>query len=304
LKTLFVPFPGTTAAIARTLAKQCGGAVANLNYRRFPDGESYFRVEEAVAEHDVVLVCSLDDPDPKTTLLQLIAAELRVRGARSVGLVAPYLAYMRQDARFHPGEPVSARLYAGLISGAVDWLATVDPHLHRVRDLAEIYAIPTRVVHATEPMAAWVRREARDALLVGPDEESRQWVSAVAAAAEVPFVVLRKQRLGDREVRVGVGDLSAYAGRTPVLIDDVVSSGHTLIAAAAELAPQGLHASQCLAVHSLASTATLRELSAFGLTLVSSDSTVGPTRGFSVAEILAPQVSALLADAGATQKRG
>lgn len=61
-----------------------------------------------------------------------------------MGLVAPYLAYMRQDQQFRPGEVVTSRMFAALVSRHVDWLVTVDPHLHRVHALDEIYAVPTR----------------------------------------------------------------------------------------------------------------------------------------------------------------
>ncbi|MBS0297110.1 MAG: ribose-phosphate diphosphokinase [Proteobacteria bacterium] len=295
MKPLFLAFPGTSRSLATALARTCGGDLQGLRHRRFPDGESYFRIEADLIDRDVVLVCSLDRPDPKTTLLQLVAAALRGRGARRLGLAAPYLAYMRQDASFHRGEPISARLYAALLSRTVDWLATVDPHLHRIHDLAEVYAIPTRVAHATEAMAAWIRAQAPEAFLIGPDEESRQWTAAVAAAAGVPYSVLRKERLGDREVRVHApDDLAVPPGRTPVLIDDVVSSGRTLIAAAEQLALRGGRVSLCIATHALASRRTLGELAAAGLRVAASDSIRSPVTAFSIADPLAVAVRELM----------
>lgn len=294
MKPLFLVFPGTSATLATALARACGAELRGLRHRRFPDGESYFRIEADVGGRDLVLICSLDRPDPKTTLLQLVAADLRSRDARRIGLAAPYLAYMRQDASFHHGEPVSAKLYAGLLSRTVDWLATVDPHLHRIRHLADAYSIPTRVVHATEAMAAWIRREAPQAFLIGPDEESLQWTAAVAGAAEVPYAVLRKERLGDRKVRIHVPDgLSIPVGRTPVLIDDVVSSGRTLIAAAEQLGARGAGVSLCVATHALASRRTLGELAAAGLRVAASDSIRSPVSVFSIATPLASAITAL-----------
>src|SRR4051812_18253501 len=72
--------------------------------RSFPDGEIYVRIDTAVAGKDVVLVGSLDRPGEKLLPLLLLAATARDLGARRVGLVAPYLSFMRQDSRFHPGE--------------------------------------------------------------------------------------------------------------------------------------------------------------------------------------------------------
>jgi ribose-phosphate pyrophosphokinase len=296
VKPLFLTFPGTLASLGARLARACGGETASLNARRFPDGESYFRIEAEAAGRAVVLVCSLDRPDPKTTLLQLVAAELRARGATSIGLAAPYLAYMRQDAVFHTGEPVSAKLYAGLISRTVDWLVTVDPHLHRITDLGQAYAIPARTTHATTAMAAWLRANVPDPVLIGPDEESEQWTAAVAAAARAPFAVLRKLRLGDRQVRIEIPqNFTVDAGRTPVLLDDVVSSGKTLLVAAEALRARGLAPSLCLATHGLAPPSVLCMLKEAGLRLVTSDSTTASTTGFSLSQTLAPAVLEMLA---------
>jgi ribose-phosphate pyrophosphokinase len=141
------------------------------------------RVEAPVEGRYALIACTLDRPDDKLVPLLLLAAAVRETGARSVGLVAPYLAYMRQDRRFQPGEPISARHVAAWISRHVDWLVTVDPHLHRIADLSQVYSVPARVVHAADSVAAWVRAEVRKPVLIGPDEESAQWVGDVARRA-------------------------------------------------------------------------------------------------------------------------
>ena len=87
------------------------------------------------------------------------------------------------------------------------------------------------------------------AVLIGPDIESEQWVSEVASLAGVPYRVLRKERLGDRDVRITIPDLHEVRARTPVLIDDIVSSGRTMIEAARQLRSEGLTAPVCIAVH-------------------------------------------------------
>ena len=93
-----------------------------------------------------VIVCSLQHADETILPLVFAAGTMRELGATRVGLVAPYLAYMRQDRRFHEGEAVSAVHFATLVSRSVDWMVTVEPHLHRVATLGEIYSIPTDAV--------------------------------------------------------------------------------------------------------------------------------------------------------------
>ena len=171
--------PGNEAladALAAALALERVAATV----RRFPDGESHVRVEGPLNSRDALIACSLDRPDDKLVPLMLLACAAREAGARSVGLVAPYLAYMRQDACFQPGETISARHVAAWLSQPFDWLVTVDPHLHRIHHLDEVYRVPSRVVPAAPAVAAWLRERVARPLLVGPDEESAQWAADVA----------------------------------------------------------------------------------------------------------------------------
>ena len=139
-----------------------------------------------------MLVCTLDRPDDKFLPLVFAAAAARDLGAHGSALSAPYLAYMRQDRRFQPGEAVTSTYFAKLLSSQIDWLVTVDPHLHRRGSLAEIYSIPTQVMHAAPLISDWIRSEVKMPLLIGPDSESEQWVAAVARDAGAPHVVLQK----------------------------------------------------------------------------------------------------------------
>ena len=168
--------------------------------RRFPDEEAYLRINSECGDRDVILLCTLDHPDPKILPLLFLAEAAKQLGARRVGLVAPYLAYMRQDKRFHPREALTSKSFAQLVSKYVDWLVTVDPHLHRYTSLADIYSIPTTVAHSAPAISEWIASNVERPLVVGPDEESRQWVTDVAARAGAPHIVLVKLRSGDRDV--------------------------------------------------------------------------------------------------------
>ena len=118
------------AAQGERLAEACGIAVHPVEVRRFPDGESLVRV--CGQARTALVLRSLDDPNAKLVELLLTAASLRDGGADRVILIAPYLAYMRQDMAFHPGEAVSQQVIGRLLAATFDGVATVDPHLHRV----------------------------------------------------------------------------------------------------------------------------------------------------------------------------
>ena len=272
---LVLPFPGEDAR-ARDLAQRWGGAVGALTIHRFPDGESLVTVDPAVAGRVVVVVCSLDRPDPKLIPLLFTLRTARELGAAAIGLVAPYLCYLRQDRRFEPGQAVAARLFAQMLGPHLDWLVTVDPHLHRIHTLPEVYTIPTMVVHAAPVVADWVMAYVPDPVFIGPDEESAQWVAELAARAGAPSLVLRKERHGDHDVDVTLSAPMDEPLRacTPVLYDDILSTGRTLAATAVQLRARGMKPPVVVVVHALFAEGSMEALAAAGVKEVVSVDTV------------------------------
>lgn len=288
---LVFALPGSEAQGA-ALAEALGAEAGTLETRRFPDGETYVRVVSDPAGRDVVLACTLARPDEQFLRLVFTARTLRELGVGRITLVAPYLAYMRQDKRFKPGEAVTSGYFADLLSREVDALVTVDPHLHRRADLGEIYRIPARALHAAPVLADWIARNVERPLIIGPDAESEQWAAEVADRAGAPRVVLRKERRGDRDVRIEVPDLSDWRDRRPVLIDDIASSGRTLIAAAEGVVAQGLAPPVCVVVHALFAEDAFARLSRVAARIVSTDSVTHPSNGIALAPLLAEALRA------------
>ena len=285
--------PGSEA-LRPTLCATLGAEPGTLEHRQFPDGETYLRIESDVADRDVVLLCSLDHPDAKLLPLLFAADTLRELGARRIGLVAPYLAYMRQDVRFHPGEAVTSRTFAAIVSRHLDWLVTVDPHLHRYHALGEIYRIPSRIVHAAPAMADWIRENVARPVIIGPDKESEQWVAQVAAGADAPFLVCEKERSGDREVRISLPRAEALVGRQPVLVDDIASSGRTLAVATRQLVDRGFAPPDCVVIHPLFAGDAARTLRGFVRRVVSTNTIVHATNGIDMAVPIAEAVRTFL----------
>ncbi|TND07205.1 MAG: ribose-phosphate pyrophosphokinase [Bacteroidetes bacterium] len=263
MKTILFCFPGNEV-LAKKLSEKPGFAIGGLEIRQFPDGESYVRIISNVKDCRSILICSLDRPDNKLLPLYFTCRALKELGSSRVELVAPYLAYMRQDKRFHPGEAVTSDAFAALLSGFVDRLVTVDPHLHRHHSLAEIYSIPTSLVHAAEPISQWIKNNIQKSLLIGPDEESRQWVEAVAKAAGAPFEVLLKNRKGDRDVDVSIPDVEKYHDHIPVLVDDIISTAHTMIETVKHLNELRMKPPVCIGVHPVFAGDAYAELKAAG----------------------------------------
>lgn len=290
---LLIPMPGNER-LAGELAAQLDCETGELNTRRFPDGETYLRFATDLDKRSVAIVCTLAHPDEKILPLIFAAATARELGVSKVGLVAPYLAYMRQDRRFNPGEAVTSRQVAHLISEAFDWMVTVDPHLHRYGDLSEIYSIPTRVVHAAPLISRWIKANIARPLIIGPDSESEQWLAAVASDAAAPYCVLEKVRHGDRDVQITLRKLDAWQGRTAVLVDDIISSGRTMIEAVRLLEARGWSPAVCIAVHGLFGDDSDVILSHLGARVVTTNTLPHATNAIDVASLLANAVAAAI----------
>lgn len=279
--------PGLSARLAEHLPCEIG----ELSRRQFPDGETFLRFDTSVDERNVILLCTLDHPDAKLAPLLFAADAAREHGARSIGLVAPYLAYMRQDKEFHPGEVVTSRLFAQLISEHFDWLVTIDPHLHRYRALEVIYSIPSVAETATDAMAEWIRLNVDDPLIIGPDEESRQWVERIADRAEARSTVLSKERSGDFSVSIDATGLGHIQSGTPVLVDDIASSARTLIEAAELVKHKGGRSPVCAVVHAIFAGDSYRQLQEAGIPqVVSTNSVAHESNAVDVSIILAAAV--------------
>ena len=287
---LIIALPGNES-LATALATGLEGEIARVEFRRFPDGESYVRLDTPAQGRSVILACTLDRPDEKVLALLFAAATARELGASRVGLVAPYLSYLRQDKRFKPGEAVTSKLFARTLSGAFDWLVTIDPHLHRIGALDEIYATRTSVLHAAPLIGRWIAANVRMPLLIGPDAESEQWVSEIARGCDAPYVVLHKVRHGDRNVDISIPYIQQWRERTPVLVDDIISSAQTMGKALSHIQQLDAEPAFCIGVHAVFSPGAYETLqAALPSRIVTTNTIVHRTNEIDVSALLADAV--------------
>ena len=280
-KLLISALPGNEA-LAGSLAQRLNADIASLEVRNFPDGELYIRHRGEIDGRELAIVCTLDRPNEKLIGAYLAAASARELGARRIGLIAPYLSYMRPDKRFNPGEAISSRHVGKLLSSVFDWVVTVDPHLHRYKDLREIYTVPTRTANAASLMSTWIKENIAQPIIIGPDSESQQWVSAVAQTSGAPYTVMEKTRHGDRNVEVTFRDMDSIAGRTPILVDDIISTGRTMAQAIRALKRQDARATICLAIHGIFAGDAYELLAAEGATIVTCNTVQHPSNRIDV----------------------
>jgi len=291
-------FAGDDVA-ARALGLAAGLPLRPVVQHRFPDGETRLRLpvdaDGRLPAH-VVLLRSLDQPNDKLVELLLAARAARELGVRHLTLVAPYLAYMRQDIAFNPGEAVSQRIVGRFLADLFDAVITVDPHLHRVATLQEAVPVHDAIVLSGAPLLADLIAERRPgAVLVGPDEESAQWVAQAAARHGLDSAVCRKVRHGDRAVDVELPALDV-AGRPVVLLDDMASTGHTVAQAAQLLRAAGAASVDVAVTHALFAAGALTLLREAGVGEVwSTDCVAHPSNAVSVAPLIAQALRRLRA---------
>lgn len=289
--TVLLAFPGMEP-LGKSLAGLVNAAFGEIKLHRFPDGESLVTLPDGLVGRDVAILAALRDPDQVALPLRFAAETARELGAARVGLIAPYLAYMRQDRRFEPGQAVSAPLFARFLEQAFDWLVTADPHLHRIAGLDEIFSIPAERVVTAPLLAEWIGAHVADPVLLGPDGESKQWVAEVAQLTGCPYEVLQKHRSGDRQVEVSMPQQAMLDARTPVILDDIASSGRTMIEAVGRLKAIGAAPPVCVLIHALFGGNAYDDILAAGAArVVSTDSIPHPSNAISLALALAKHTS-------------
>ncbi|MDT9001195.1 ribose-phosphate diphosphokinase [Paucibacter sp. APW11] len=291
--SLLLAFDDETA-LAAELAEALALPLAFVRRHRFPDGELRLVLPKPLPD-TVILLRGLQQPNEKLVELLIAAPAARELGARRLLLVSPYLAYMRQDIEFTPGEAVSQRHIARLLASQFDHVLTIDPHLHRIASLDEVMPPGTGLALSAAPvLGAWIAREVPGAVLIGPDEESGQWVREAAAAAGLQAAVGHKVRHGDHQVELALPDIDV-AGRPVVLLDDMASTGRTLIGAASGLLARGAASVDVAVTHALFNGDALPALQAAGVRHVwSSNAVPHASNAVSVAPLLREALQGLL----------
>ena len=232
-------YGGSTGQIlAAQVANKLGAKLGKLEITKFPDGEKYVRYHDKVENEDVVLIHPMGlTPDEFFIEYLLICSALKDGKAKSIVTFVPYFAYARQDSRFNPGEPGSFHLVSKIIDDlGIDMIYTIDLHLQRVNDLSELIKnTPTKNLSAVPDIATWIKNNAglNNPIVLGPDEESEQWAKVAAETIGVDYEIMIKTRYSATEVSITTkeGKPLPVNCKDVVIIDDIISSGGTIIEA-------------------------------------------------------------------------
>jgi ribose-phosphate pyrophosphokinase len=283
-------------SLAAAVAEHLGIPLGDLICERFPDTEEHIEVRESVRGHDVYLIQPTSPPvDAHLLELLLLADACRRAGAVRLTAVMPYFGYARHDRRASGREPVGARLVTDLIrAGGIDRVVALDLHTPAIEGF---FSTPLEHLSALTWLADAVRAVLPDnAVVVAPDLGAVKLAEGYARLLDLPVAFVHKTRLTGVEVAVRgiVGDVFH---RVPVIVDDMISTGATIEAAArALLVESGAPRIMVVATHALLVGPAIDRLTALPIDrLITTDSVATRLDLPFAAEVVS--VAPLLADA-------
>jgi ribose-phosphate pyrophosphokinase len=287
-------------ALAGAIAAYLKTSLTQASVRRFADMEIFVEIQENVRGQDVFVIQSTSFPanDHLMELLILIDA-LRRSSAKRITAVLPYFGYARQDRRSTGRTPISAKLVANLITEAgADRVLTLDLHAGQIQGF---FDIPTDNLFAAPVMVRDIKERMTDQLdnitVVSPDVGGVVRARQVAKRIDAPLAIIdkRREQPGESEVMNVIGEV---AGRTCILVDDIVDSGGTLVNAADALLDAGGRAVCAYCTHGVLSGGAVARIAASRMQEMVVTDSIQPTEAVRVAHnIRVLPVATLLGEA-------
>jgi ribose-phosphate pyrophosphokinase len=242
--------------LATRLARALKTSIVNVNYSRFPDGEHYLRAGDL--DDETIIVGSVLDNDALVQLLLLIDA----CDSSKNRLVIPYMAYARQDKRFHAGEPISIRAVAQVFSRGVSDITVVNIH---DKEVLPYFSVPTRNISVARDLGSYLKSlDLDNPLILSPDDGALTFAGEVASVGGWDVDHLEKTRLSGVAVKMAPKQLCAK-GRSVIIVDDIISTGGTIATAAGMLYDQGADDVYAACVHGVLTGGAYARLMATGI---------------------------------------
>ncbi|MFB0560412.1 MAG: ribose-phosphate diphosphokinase [Candidatus Lokiarchaeia archaeon] len=263
--------------------------VVPIEFKTFPDGERYIRIKGEPKNFHAVVVQSIIPPNPDQSIIELcfILETLKELGVEKVTAVVPYFAYARQDKRFLPGEAVSGRIVCDIIHNAgADEVITVDIHNKRI---FKNFKIPAKDVSAVPLLGEYLNKfKPTDPLIISPDEGAMERAKTLADFMEAEYVIFSKFR--DKhtgEIEIKMTEINV-ANRDVFIVDDIISTGSTMVRAVEIAKSQGASRIYTACTHAiLVGDSRFRIINAGANEIIGTDTVPSDVSFVSVAPIIA-----------------
>jgi len=273
--------------LGHLIAKKSKKKYSNLIVDKFPDNELRIRFDSNLRSKNVVLVQSFYRNISDCIVEVIFAAKTAYElGAKNVTLVAPYFPYLRQDKRFHEGEAVSQSIIASLIDKYFDAIYVMDPHLHRKNKLEYVFKIKSKKLTANNQIADYIKKHIKNPVVIGPDEESYKWAKNVAEIIGAESRILNKKRYSSYHVKIKLNKKIDLRNKNVVIVDDIISTGHTILETAKILRKLGAKSIYCICVHGIFVDEALSKLKKARIKVVSTNTIPSKVAKIDVSEVI------------------
>ena len=270
--------------LAFKVAKLLNTKLTRVEYKRFPDNEIYVRVVDEINDDEAVIINTQKNQNDAIVETILLCDALRDEGVKNITLVAPYLAYARQDKKFNPGEAISIRALAKIYSSIVDKLITINPHETHIK---EFFTIPFIYGDAIPKLAEYVKDKLDNPIVLAPDKGALEFAKTASKILNAEYDYLEKTRLSPTEIQIAPKTLDAK-DRDVLIVDDIISTGGTMATAVKLLKEQGAKKIIAACVHPVLIGDALNKLYSAGVEeVVGTDTYLSEVSKVSVAEVIA-----------------
>lgn len=247
--------PGLVKAVAEKLGLEMG----RVQLGHFKSGEIYVHYEESVRNKDVYLLQSFSPPvNEHFVELMIMADAARRASARTVNAIIPYYGYARQEKKDAPREPITAKMVADVLTTVgIDRMVTIDLHAPAIQGF---FNIPVDHLTGLDLMTDYLIEQAiDDPVVVSPDAGRAKTAEKLATMLDAPFAIMIKRRPAHNQSQIThiVGEV---AGKTPIIIEDMIDTGGTIINVVEGLIEKGAHKPYVCATHPVFSENAIKRL--------------------------------------------
>lgn len=275
----------SSESLAKKVANELGAVVSDVERRRFPDGEMYVRISEELTGNDVAVVGSIRSDSDFLELLLLLDAS-REGGARKITAVLPYFGYSRQHRIYHPGEPVSSKVITKSIESFADAIVAVELHDPETMTFTNKPFANISVINSTSEY--FVDRDLD--LIMSPDDGGYDRARKMADVIGIPSYYIEKTRVDSKTVKMKLPDVD-FRGKNILIVDDMISTGGTIIKAANLLREHGAAKISVCAVHGVFALESARKIEEAVDSLEVTDTIAGEYSTVSVAKDICEAIS-------------
>ncbi|GAB2691337.1 ribose-phosphate diphosphokinase [Paenibacillus thermoaerophilus] len=245
--------------LAQAICKELGQPLGKIKLSRFKSGEVYCLYEETIRNCDVFLVQTFSHPinEHLVELLVMIDAAKRA-SARTINLIVPYYGYSRQERKSAPREPISAKMLADVLTTVgASRIMTLDLHAPAIQGF---FNIPVDHLTALDLISDYIQSlNVENPVVVSPDAGRATTAENLANILNAPFAIMIKKR-PEHNQSVITHVIGEVEGRTPIIIEDLIDTGTTIVNVVESLKERGAKDALICATHPVFSGPALQRL--------------------------------------------